>query len=156
MAVSSRIFGIKINGRKTDSLCPLADMLNHKRPRHTQWYFSDEFNSFVIQSLEDIEVGSEIFDSYGKKCNSRFLLNYGFIVENNDSNEFPYVVKMDKDIKNFEFKSQILNIKSELKLFRLQANLEEQGFYDYISYLRFLFYEGRIDILLNVSQYNYK
>ena len=24
-----------------------------------------------------------MYDSYGKKCNSRFLLNYGFAVENN-------------------------------------------------------------------------
>jgi len=28
-----------------------------------------------------------VFDSYGRKCNSRFLLNYGFIVEDNDMNE---------------------------------------------------------------------
>jgi hypothetical protein len=25
----------------------------------------------------------QLFDSYGKKCNSRFLLNYGFAVEEN-------------------------------------------------------------------------
>ena len=31
--VSSRIFGITVNGVKTDGFVPLADMLNHKRPR---------------------------------------------------------------------------------------------------------------------------
>lgn len=33
MMVSSRIFGITVNGVKTDGFVPYADMLNHKRPR---------------------------------------------------------------------------------------------------------------------------
>ena len=59
MAVSSRIFGIKIHGKKTDCFAPLADMLNHKRPRHTQWFYSDELKSFVIQAIEDIEKNEQ-------------------------------------------------------------------------------------------------
>lgn len=34
-------------------------------------------------------------DSYGKKCNSRFLLNYGFYLENNDANEYPLKFELD-------------------------------------------------------------
>ena len=34
-----------------------------------------------------------IFDSYGRKCNSRFLLNYGFVVEDNDANEVNVIVE---------------------------------------------------------------
>ena len=30
-----------------------------------------------------LTAGNQVFDSYGKKCNSRFLLNYGFAVEDN-------------------------------------------------------------------------
>ena len=33
MIVSSRIFGITVNGVKTDGFVPYADMLNHRRPR---------------------------------------------------------------------------------------------------------------------------
>lgn len=33
MTASSRNFGVEINGNKTDVLAPLADMLNHKRPK---------------------------------------------------------------------------------------------------------------------------
>jgi histone-lysine N-methyltransferase SETD3 len=33
MTASSRIFGITINGIKTDAFVPLADMLNHRRPK---------------------------------------------------------------------------------------------------------------------------
>jgi len=33
MMVSSRIFGIQVEGVKTDGFVAYADMLNHKRPR---------------------------------------------------------------------------------------------------------------------------
>jgi histone-lysine N-methyltransferase SETD3 len=42
MITASRIFGINIDGVKTDAFVPYADMLNHKRPRETTWYYSDE------------------------------------------------------------------------------------------------------------------
>ena len=60
MAVSSRIFGINVDQKKTDCFAPLADMLNHKRPRHTEWYYSDSQNSFIIQALDNIEKGQEV------------------------------------------------------------------------------------------------
>jgi histone-lysine N-methyltransferase SETD3 len=41
MLVSSRIFGITVNGVKTDGFVPLADMLNHRRPKQSTWYFDD-------------------------------------------------------------------------------------------------------------------
>lgn len=41
----------------------------------------------MIQSMSEIHPGAEIFDSYGQKCNSRFLLNYGFALANNHHNE---------------------------------------------------------------------
>lgn len=41
MMIASRIFGIQINGKNTDALVAYADMLNHKRPRQTSWYYCD-------------------------------------------------------------------------------------------------------------------
>ncbi len=61
MAVSSRIFCVKIDGKKTDVLAPLADMLNHKRPRQTHWVFEDHFQAFTITALENIKTGMEVF-----------------------------------------------------------------------------------------------
>lgn len=49
-----------------------------------------------------------IMDSYGKKCNSRFLLNYGFIVENNDANEYPFKMELDPDDPLFSVKYQLI------------------------------------------------
>jgi len=51
MMVSSRIFGMNIEGQKTDGFVPMADMLNHKRPKQTTWTYSDEEEGFVIETL---------------------------------------------------------------------------------------------------------
>ena len=72
---------------KTDALVPVADMLNHHLPKQTSWYYCNEEEGFIIQSLKEIDAGSEVFDSYGQKCNSRFLLHYGFVLPNNSHNE---------------------------------------------------------------------
>lgn len=91
MIVSSRVFGIVVDKLKTDALVPYADMLNHKLPKQTCWYFCDRDQGFVIKSLRDIEGGTEIYDSYGQKCNSRFLLNYGFTLPQNICNEVVFM-----------------------------------------------------------------
>jgi histone-lysine N-methyltransferase SETD3 len=83
MCVCSRNFGLVINGVRTSALVPHADMLNHYRPRETKWTFDNETQCFTITALQDIQAGDQIYDSYGQKCNHRFLLNYGFAVEDN-------------------------------------------------------------------------
>ena len=37
--VGSRMFGVHIDGVKTNILAPFADMLNHKLPKQTSWNF---------------------------------------------------------------------------------------------------------------------
>jgi protein-histidine N-methyltransferase len=86
LLVSSRVFGIVVGQVKTDALVPVADMLNHRLPKQTSWYYCDRTGGFVIEALKEVPAGSEIFDSYGQKCNSRFLLNYGFVLPNNTHN----------------------------------------------------------------------
>jgi histone-lysine N-methyltransferase SETD3 len=64
-------------------MVPFADMLNHYRPRETSWTFDNNQQSFTMTSLASMSIGQQVMDSYGKKCNSKFLLHYGFAVENN-------------------------------------------------------------------------
>jgi histone-lysine N-methyltransferase SETD3 len=80
MMAASRIFGLTISGTKTDAFIPLADMLNHRVPKQTSWKYSPAHNGFIIEALEDIPRGADVYDSYGSKCNSRFFLNYGFVL----------------------------------------------------------------------------
>lgn len=51
----------------------------------------------MIQALEDIARGEQVYDSYGRKCNSRFFLNYGFINKDNDANEVALRISFDLD-----------------------------------------------------------
>lgn len=83
MCVCSRNFGLQIDGHRTSALVPHADMLNHYRPRETKWTFDEDRQAFTITTLQYVQAGAEVFDSYGQKCNHRFLLNYGFAVEDN-------------------------------------------------------------------------
>lgn len=83
MCVCSRNFGLIVHGLRTAALVPYADMLNHYRPRETKWEFEDSRNAFTITSLQQLQTGAQVYDSYGQKCNHRFLLNYGFSIENN-------------------------------------------------------------------------
>ena len=135
MAVSSRIFGMQIDGVKTDGFVPYADMLNHRRPRQTSWNYDQEKGGFVIDALEDIGRGDEVLDSYGKKCNSRFLLNYGFINRNNDANEYPFKVVLNEEDELFNTKKSLIG--ASVQTFRLQADLTEQAFEEFLGVMRF-------------------
>lgn len=74
-------------------------------------------------------------DSYGKKCNSRFLLNYGFIVRNNDANEYPFKIKLRKDDPNFQAKRNLLE-QTSVK-YRVMKGVEEKCFRELFGYMRF-------------------
>ena len=154
MIISSRIFGISINNNKTDVLVPYADLLNHKRPRQTQWYYDDKINSFVIQATEDIMAGKEIFDSYGKKTNGRFLLNYGFAIENNDSAEYTLSIIFNDCYPLYELKKQFLNEKKLIKNFYLNNNLYESQIIELLSFLRFCMFDGDIKDILKIMNFN--
>ena len=156
MIISSRIFGISINNNKTDVLVPYADLLNHKRPRQTQWYYDDKINSFVIQATEDILIGKEIFDSYGKKTNGRFLLNYGFAVENNDSAEYVLNIIFNDCYPLYDIKKQYLKNEKKIKIFYLNINLYESQIIELLSFLRFCMFDGDINDLLKLTHCNDK
>ena len=148
--ISSRIFGIAINENKTDVLAPFADLLNHKRPRQTQWYYDDNLESFVIQATENIKEGSEIFDSYGKKTNARFLLNYGFCLDDNDTSEYLLTVIFDETYPMFELKKNFFQNEYEfVRSFNLNNNFYESQIIELLSFLRFILFEGDINDLYN-------
>lgn len=54
-----------------------------RSPRETKWTYDNERGGFTITTLHRILGGAQVYDSYGQKCNHRFLLNYGFAIENN-------------------------------------------------------------------------
>jgi protein-histidine N-methyltransferase len=95
--VSSRVFGIETQiGLRTGAMVPFADMINHRTPKLSAWEYCKQRDGFVLHSMGDIDPGLELFDSYGKKCNSRFFLNYGFLEDHNDSNEYLFTLELSE------------------------------------------------------------
>ena len=85
IAVTSRTYGVTINKKINDSIIvPMADMFNHINVPSAIWNFNDEKKSFVVTSDTLMKTGDEVFESYGLKSNSQFLVNYGFTLENNE------------------------------------------------------------------------
>jgi len=107
LVIITRIFGMVIDGEKTEGLVPMADMLNHKRPRETKWTYVQSRKGFVITSLNEIDVGCEVFDSYGRKCNSRYFVNYGFVPEVNEDNEAVIRIALSREDPAYEDKCLI-------------------------------------------------
>jgi histone-lysine N-methyltransferase SETD3 len=148
MMVSSRIFGIQIEGVKTDGFVAYADMLNHKRPRQTTWNYTDDRRGFVIDALDDIKRGEQVYDSYGKKCNSRFFLNYGFINLDNDADEYPFKIFYNPEDKMKQIKQDMIKTQAEFMKFRVVDNLNERIMHELLSWLRFVEYDDNITLLM--------
>lgn len=146
--VSSRIFGIQVEGVKTDGFVAYADMLNHRRPRQTTWSYTDEMQGFIIEALDDIKRGEQVYDSYGKKCNSRFFLNYGFINLNNDANEVPLKVYYNPDDSMKQVKQDMIKDHSDFKKFRVVETFEEKIMQEFLSWLRFVEYDENITLIM--------
>ena len=148
--ISSRIFGIQMKDKKTDVLVPFADLLNHKRPKQTQWYYDDSIESFVIQATENIEEGSEIFDSYGKKTNARFLLHYGFCLDDNDTSEFNMTITFNESFPLFEQKKIFFENEKEYKrTFNLNNSFYQSEILELLSFIRFILFDDELYLLYN-------
>lgn len=122
-------------------------MLNHKRPRQTSWTYTDDKRGFIIEAIEDIKRGEQVYDSYGKKCNSRFFLNYGFINLNNDANEVPLKVYYNKDDAMKQVKQDMIQDHAEFKKFRVVDNFEERVMSELFSWVRFVEYDENITLI---------
>jgi histone-lysine N-methyltransferase SETD3 len=138
--VITRIFGLVVNNNKTDGLVPMADMLNHKRPRETSWTFDDTRGSFTITSLKPIMRGEQIYDSYGRKCNSRFFVNYGFSLEDNEDNQIAIYVGLLRDDPHYSMKCRYVGgprAGAQLQRFQIPIDYKEKVTKECFSFLRF-------------------
>ena len=72
----------------------------------------------------DIPKGETVYISYGVKCNSRFFLHYGFIYSDNEANEVPITVSLDKTDPLYEPKLGIVGANSESHTYKLAQALD--------------------------------
>ena len=74
----------------------------------TKWTFDDGRYGFIITTLKTIQRGEQIFDSYGRKCNSRFFVNYGFALDENEDNEAVVRVALPSTDSHYNMKIRFL------------------------------------------------
>eukprot|EP00479_Gromia_sphaerica_P013998 TRINITY_DN809_c0_g2_i3.p1 TRINITY_DN809_c0_g2~~TRINITY_DN809_c0_g2_i3.p1 ORF type:complete len:281 (-),score=92.73 TRINITY_DN809_c0_g2_i3:406-1164(-) len=117
----------------------MADMLNHKRPRETKWTFSDAENGFIITTLKGMSSGDEVYDSYGRKCNSRFFVNYGFSLDENEDNEVVMGLRIPKSDPHYSMKVRFLggNPNSVHREYQIPMSYKEKKTKECFSFLRF-------------------
>lgn len=87
MCVGSRVFSVRIDGLDTYALVPFADLLNHRRDEAITWGYDQAGEAFTLTARRDLAEGEEAYDSYGRKPNSRFLVQYGFCLDDNDDDQ---------------------------------------------------------------------
>ena len=92
-----------MNGQSERGFVPYIDMFNHSYDTQVKWVFSDQQKGFLVKAQQDISRGEEIFLSYGKKSDSHFLINYGFIPETR-FNEVKITIPLDESDPSFNEK----------------------------------------------------
>ncbi|GBG29720.1 Histone-lysine N-methyltransferase setd3 [Hondaea fermentalgiana] len=143
-AVGSRNFGILVHNHKRTAMVPYSDMLNHYRPRETSWTFEDSKDAFTITSLSSLQPHQQVMDSYGKKCNSKFLLHYGFAVVDNREEDGKcqneiyirlHLASARQDSLH-ESRLAVLGPSRSSRGFRLSMNIEDKATSEALSYCR--------------------
>lgn len=112
MSAGTRSFGLTINGKSVSVVAPLADMMNHRTPKTTVWSYDAEFQALTVVAISMIAPGSEIFTSYGYKSNRIYLMNYGFVVENNvgDGGQCPNDVEVIISVTDWRYHSSLISL----------------------------------------------
>ena len=87
-----------------------------------RWTFDDSLNGFTITTMRAIDRGEQVYDSYGRKCNSRFFVNYGFALEDNEEdNEALLAFACPPDAPSLARKNQMAAGKNLLSLREFQV-----------------------------------
>jgi len=136
LIVLTRMFLVTIGSNQVDALVPFVDLMNHKEPRVTTWDFNNARNGFVAKSLCHIKSGTEIFDTYGLKCNSRYFVNYGFVPEG----ENPFNTAVLRISYNDDAQSSMVELLQQLypDAFHVSWLCNDESVMQAFSFVRFL------------------
>jgi histone-lysine N-methyltransferase SETD3 len=146
IAVSSRIFGIKIKGEDTVALVPYADMFNHNRPCQTKWYYDENLKGFCIKATEEMARGDQIYDTYGLKSNAEFFMNYGFLIPENEQNTYAIRIRLEPTDPQYYIKCLLAKATNPSQDFLIVATLDDNLMFKFVSWVRFVVFDEDNDI----------
>jgi hypothetical protein len=86
-ASATRSFADRREGLLSQTLVPMADMLNHSLSYDAAWAFDGERSVFYVRSTRPVREGEPVHTYYGRRSNTHFLQNYGFTLADNPHNE---------------------------------------------------------------------
>ena len=151
--LNSRIFGTYIDGEEDDSMVPFADMFNYQwKTTMSKWTFDDDMKAFTVVSNEEIPRGNEVFISYGNKSNRNFFLFYGFVIDNNENDYAKINVYLNTDDKLKKLKDDLLDISANPYKCRIGCSPDNKHFYNTMSFVRFIEYEGDKEFLIKIKE----
>jgi len=132
LCVLTRLFNFEIRGKETDGLVPFADMLNHANKPQVSWHYDDKSSCFVMTAETQVSALSQLFDSYGRKSQSRFFVNYGFTVDRNHrDNEACIRVELQDSDPDSRAKIPLLGrgggSKDKVKKFIISCSFSDKG-----------------------------
>jgi len=136
LIVSSRCFGLLMDGAMNRCLVPLGDMLNHQNPPDVIWScFGD---SFVMMAQRAVPAGMEVHGTYGAKDNDMLLLHYGFVLEKNPDDTLMLRLGLPEGDALAAEKQKLLglNAPSARRLFKVPAQYDSPATRDMFSFLR--------------------
>jgi histone-lysine N-methyltransferase SETD3 len=134
--VTSRSFGLTVDGVMGRCLAPLADMINHKNPPELVWGCFGE--RFVMLAQRAVPGGVEVHGSYGAKDNDMLLLHYGFVLEENEDDTLMLRLGLPEGDALAAEKQKLLglNAPSARRLFKVPAHYDSPAARDMFSFLR--------------------
>jgi protein-histidine N-methyltransferase len=134
--VKSRVYTLKLGNGITSGIVPLADMFDHDPNKNLRWIPSADAG-FVVTAREQIETGAVLSETYGIRCNGRYLNIYGFCLENNSENEAEIVVpSMPVDHPFFEPTKNLGIRRQDMCAFRTPGIFRRPPTQELFSYLR--------------------
>ncbi len=123
--IATRVCAITVDKNKLNVMVPLFDMFNHSSPGDNLWAYSNASKGIEITALKQQLAKQEVSISYGKKCNGRFFVNYGFVVAGNQNNLASVRVSLSPQDPYFALKKDLLAGES-IKHFRLSSSSDSE------------------------------
>ena len=113
-------------------------------------------NGFALHAVDDILNREEVTNFFGRKCNSRFLLSYGFMVLNNEQyNTVKFGVEFDKnDILMGEKQALIKQNPLPERECTIYSDIDIEDNAQMLSFLRFTILKRPEDLALVANLYH--